>query len=101
LAFIEELKEKALTPISQDVLDHHHSQIKPNFSVKEIINIIDKRIAKYILSLYQRMIRNKKIKKNWNLDDIVLLLWFVSKYLDLHQDLTCEKYVPPILIQEN
>jgi len=28
------------------------------------------------------MIRNKKIKKNWNVEDIIILLWLVSKYIE-------------------
>lgn len=28
------------------------------------------------------MIKNKKIKRNWGLEDISILLWVISKYAD-------------------
>lgn len=28
------------------------------------------------------MIKNKKIKRNWGLEDICILLWVISKYAD-------------------
>jgi hypothetical protein len=29
------------------------------------------------------MLRNRKIKRNWNNDDITLLVWLVSQQIDL------------------
>lgn len=29
------------------------------------------------------MIKNKRLKKNWSEEDVVILIWIVSKYADL------------------
>jgi hypothetical protein len=29
------------------------------------------------------MIKTKKVKKNWGDDDIIILIWIISKYSDL------------------
>jgi len=47
-----------------------------------------------------RMIRNKQIKKNWNVDDIVLLLWVVSKYIDQKETIHCESFVHIFLFRQ-
>jgi hypothetical protein len=38
-----------------------------------------------------RMIKNKRIKKNWSEEDIKILTWVVSKYADLKGFYNIEK----------
>lgn len=35
-------------------------------------------------SAYLRMIKNRKIKKNWSLDDLRMLVWIISAYCNIH-----------------
>jgi hypothetical protein len=30
------------------------------------------------------MIKNKRIKKNWSEEDVLILIWVISKYADSH-----------------
>lgn len=30
----------------------------------------------------EKMLKNKKIKKNWSEEDVKILIWIVSKYAD-------------------
>jgi hypothetical protein len=32
----------------------------------------------------EKMIKNKKIKKNWSEEDVKILVWIISKYCDKH-----------------
>jgi hypothetical protein len=34
------------------------------------------------MTLDYRMIKNKRIKKNWSEEDVKILIWVVSKYCD-------------------
>jgi hypothetical protein len=38
-----------------------------------------------------KMVKNKKIKKNWSEEDVKILAWIVSKYSDLHCIIDLEK----------
>ncbi len=33
---------------------------------------------------YFRMIKNKRIKKNWSEEDVKILIWLISKYADIY-----------------
>ena len=33
---------------------------------------------------YHRMIKNKRIKKNWSEEDVKILIWLISKYADIN-----------------
>lgn len=46
------------------------------------------------------MLRNKKIKRNWNGDDISLLVWLVSQRLRLKDLIHFSDLVPTILFSK-
>jgi len=48
-----------------------------------ITKIINIRIEKYQSNLF-RMIKNKRIKKNWSEEDVKILIWLISKYADIN-----------------
>lgn len=59
----------------------HCQQI--NRSKKIIGNYIsDETIIRLVNSRIDKMVKNKKIKKNWSEDDVKVLVWVISKYCD-------------------
>lgn len=42
-------------------------------------------------SRIDKMMKNRKIKKNWSEEDLKILVWTISKYADLHDILNLEK----------
>lgn len=46
--------------------------------------ISDETIVRLVTSRIDKMVKNKKIKKNWSEDDVKVLVWVISKYCDRH-----------------
>lgn len=42
-------------------------------------------------SRIDKMLKNRKIKKNWSDEDLKILVWVVSKYADMHCFVDLEK----------
>jgi hypothetical protein len=47
--------------------------------------ISDETIVRLVTSRIDKMVKNKKIKKNWSEDDVKVLVWVISKYCDRNQ----------------
>lgn len=47
------------------------------------MKLVKNRVDKYN-SILCRMIKNKRIKKNWSEEDIKILVWVISKYYQYH-----------------
>lgn len=47
------------------------------------------------------MIKNKRIKRNWSEDDIMILIWIVSKYCDFKKVDQIEKQMVNILFMQD
>lgn len=83
-SFIEGLGELKDTVIRTDVIEHcDRTKLNLNeyFSIENIEKMVKNRIEKYQY-LKLRMIKNKRIKKNWSEEDVKILTWIVSKYAD-------------------
>ena len=50
---------------------------KPDHIMKKI----EIRIDKYLYHLF-RMLKTKRIKRNWGTEDLCILIWIISKYCD-------------------
>lgn len=44
-----------------------------------------------VSSRIDKMMKNRKIKKNWSEEDLKILVWVISKYADLHCLVDLEK----------
>lgn len=42
----------------------------------------DESILKMMNLRIEKMIKNKRIKKNWSEEDVQILIWVISKYAD-------------------
>lgn len=63
-----------------------------NKSRKVIPNYIsDETILRMASGRIEKMLKNKRIKKNWSEEDIKILVWVLSKYADLHSIADLEK----------
>ena len=68
----------------------HCSQL--NKTRKVIPNYIsDETVMRMATCRIDKMVKNKKIKKNWSEEDLKILTWVVSKYSDLHCIIDLEK----------
>ena len=53
--------------------------------------ISDETIIRLVTFRIEKMVKNKKIKKNWSEDDVKVLVWVISKYCDKHYISNIEK----------
>ena len=83
----EVIKNWAYTPAMETINSH------------KINSICEIRVEKYRCSLF-RMIKNRKIKKNWSSEDILLLVWVIGKYIDQNQIKVLDLLVRFYSIQE-
>ena len=86
-SFIESLGDLAFQPIRLDILDHCE-KVAINLSTgltREVVTKLAKnRVEKYSFPEL-RMIKNKRIKKNWSEEDIKILVWVISKYCQMQR----------------
>lgn len=77
---MSELGEHRRSEIRSDVLAHCEQLNRSRKVVSGHIN--DDAILRFASSRIEKMLKNKKIKKNWSEEDIKILVWVVSKYCD-------------------
>lgn len=78
--FMSDLGEHRRSEIRSDVLAHCEQLNRS----RKIIggHISDESVLRFASSRIEKMLKNKKIKKNWSEEDIKILVWVVSKYCD-------------------
>lgn len=45
---------------------------------------MEARLNKFALSYY-RIVKNNKLKKNWSTEDLQILVWLISKYIEKNE----------------
>ena len=69
--------------IQHEVLSHisHQGEKYERLNYTMVREFTKSRIDKYAY-LYIRMVKNRKIKKNWSNQDLKILVWIVAKYCE-------------------
>jgi hypothetical protein len=75
-----DLAEHRKTDIREDILQHCE-QVNKN---KKVISsyISDETVIRLVSGRIDKMVKNKKLKKNWSEEDVKILVWVISKYCD-------------------
>ena len=79
---MNELGEQRKSEMRFDVLQHceqlnRNTKIIPSY-------ISDETVLRMVGGRIDKMVKNKKIKKNWSEEDVKILAWVVSKFCDHH-----------------
>ena len=79
---MEDLQEHRKSEIREDILQHCE-QVNKN---KKVVSsyISDETIIRLVSGRIDKMVKNKKLKKNWSEEDVKILVWVISKYCDKH-----------------
>jgi Cft2 family RNA processing exonuclease len=80
--FVQNLHEHRKSELRPDVLVHS-AQLNKNRKVLPSY-ISDETVLRMVSSRIDKMLKNRKVKKNWSEEDLKILVWTVSKYADLH-----------------
>lgn len=83
---LEQHKKSELRP---DVIDHCAYLNKNKRMIPAYIS--DESILRMVSLRIEKMLKNKRVKKNWSEEDIKILVWVVSKYADFHSYTNLEK----------
>lgn len=74
--FIEELGPLKDTPLVSSMVHYCKDMNLGLKSWESILDLMEARLNK--------MIKNNKLKKNWSTEDLHILVWLLSKYLEKH-----------------
>jgi len=79
---MDDLHEHRKSEIREDILQHCE-QVNKN---KKVISsyISDETVVRLVSGRIDKMVKNKKLKKNWSEEDVKILVWVISKYCDKH-----------------
>lgn len=82
IKFVQGLHQYRKSELRPDVLAHCSQLNKSRRVIASYIS--DETIVRMVGGRIDKMLKNRKIKKNWSEEDLKILVWVVSKYADVH-----------------